>query len=469
MQNYGPSIECLSRAVAINNKNEKALYNLGLSFIAAGRVIEADRMLRAARDVAPANEAIHSALLFNLNNLPTLTRREVFDEHRRWGSRFDGLSAPGNAERRSARGHRKLRVAYLSPDFKRHSVFYFIAPILRAHDRSTIEFFGYADVLQPDEATLQLQAAADHWRDVSCLNNPQLLQLIRDDAIDILVDLAGHTANNRLPIFAARAAPVQISWIGYPGSTGLRQMDYRFTDERADPVGEADALHTETLVRLETGFLCYEPSADSPSPGPTPALANAYVTFGSFNNLSKVTDAVIAVWADILQRVPSAKMIIKAKGLGDAANRNRILTVFQSCGIDASRIECLGFIASVDHHLDQYKRIDIALDTFPYNGTTTTCEALWMGVPVISLVGDRHVSRVGNSLLTTVGLGELIADTQAAYVECAIALAADIARLKNLRARIRDQVRASPLMDASGFARMLERHYVSFMDRRASV
>lgn len=468
MQQYGASIECLSRAVAINDKNEKALYNLGLSLIAAGRVVEADRMFRAARVIAPENEAINSVLLYNLNNLQALTSREIFAEHRQWGSRFDGLTQAVNAQPRSPRGNRKIRVGYLSPDFKRHSVFYFIASILRAHDRSVVECFGYADVLQPDDATLHLKSLADHWRDVSRLNNEQVLQLIRDDAIDILVDLAGHTANNRLPVFAVRAAAVQVSWIGYPGSTGLRKMDYRLTDALADPAGESDALHMETLVRLEGGFLCYEPPVNSPSPGKPPALANGFVTFGSFNNLSKVTDDVIRVWSDILRRIPPSRMILKAKGLGDAGNRDRILSVFQGCGIVTQRIECLGFIGGVDNHLDQYNRIDIALDTFPYNGTTTTCEALWMGVPVITLAGDRHVSRVGKSLLTTVGLGELITDNPNAYIECALALAANIERLKDLRAQMRDKLRTSPLMDAPEFTRILERHYVRFMDKLES-
>jgi protein O-GlcNAc transferase len=459
MQDYGASIECLTRAVTINSQDEKALFNLGLALIATGRVVEADRMFRAAREVAPDNEAIHSALLFNLNYLPGLTPMAVFDEHRRWGARLEEKVRPGeNVPALSPEG-RKLRIGYISPDFRQHSVFYFIAPVLRMHDRSTIECYGYSDVLQPDDATAQLQNATDHWRDVSRMTDEQLHRQIREDAIDILVDLAGHTAGNRLAVFAARAAPVQVSWLGYPGSTGLRQMDYRLTDERADPVAVADKLHTETLVRLEGGFLCYQPPAVTPFPGNTPALTNGFLTFGSFNNLAKVTDQVIVMWSDILKRVPGSKMVLKAKGLGDPATRERILGVFRGCGVDPGRVECLGYIGGVDNHLGQYNRIDIALDTTPYNGTTTTCEALWMGVPVVTIAGDRHVSRVGCSLLTAVGLEALVADCRDAYVDVAVVLAGSIERLQEIRSQMRGQVRTSPLMDASGFTRNLERHF----------
>lgn len=460
--NYGASVECLEKAVAINAGNEKAFYNLGLALMAVGKSVEADRMFRAARDIAPDNNAISSCLLFNLHNLAAPTNREIADEHRRWGSRFDGLSHPGSTQVLPGRDGGKIRVGYVSPDFRWHSVFFFINPVLRAHDRATVECYGYSDVLRPDDATLQLKHAADHWRDISRLSDEQVLSLIRDDAIDILVDLAGHTARNRLPVFAARAAPVQVSWLGYPDTTGLRAMDFRLTDDRVDPVGEADALCTETLVRLEGGFVCYAPPANAPSPGGALMLANGFATFGSFNNLAKVTDQVIRAWSAILHRVPGARLILKAKGLGDASVRARVLSEFQGHGIDGDRVECHGHIVAIDRHFDMYRRIDIALDTFPYNGTTTTCEALWMGVPVVTWAGDRHVSRVGRSLLTTVGLADCVAESEDAYIELAVALAGDVARFASLRTGLRDRMRASPLMDAAGFTRILESHFRRF-------
>lgn len=460
--NYGASIECLTKAMALNTRNEGALFNLGLTLTASGSAIEANRMFQAACDLAPANNAMQSCRLFNLHNAATLAPDEMFNEHRHWAARFDAPTENRAAKIVLKRDRTRIRVGYISPDFKRHSVFYFIHPILKAHDRSAIECYCYSDVLRPDDATQQLVSAADHWRDISRLNDEQVFRQIRDDEIDILVDLAGHTDRNRLPLFATRPAPVQVSWIGYPDTTGLCAMDYRFTDSRADPEGASDVLHTETLVRLESGFLCYEPPASSPDPAHLPARRNGYITFGSFNNLSKVSAEIIQTWSEILRRVPGSKLVLKAHGLGDASVCAMIHARFRSHGIDTSRVECLGHIAEMSRHLAAYHRIDIALDTYPYHGTTTTCEALWMGVPVVTWAGDRHVSRVGKSLLTAVGLASCVADDQLAYIDLAVILANDPGKLEALRDGLRERMRNSPLMDAAGFTQVLERHFRRF-------
>jgi predicted O-linked N-acetylglucosamine transferase (SPINDLY family) len=254
---------------------------------------------------------------------------------------------------------------------------------------------------------------------------------------------------------------VQASAIGYPDTTGLRMIDYRMTDSVADPPGTADELHTETLLRLPGCFLCYRPFEGSPQVAPLPALTNGFVTFGSFNSLPKVTADVIALWASILGSLPGSRLIMKCAQLGDMPTRARVQQLFLTQSISSDRIELCGEIPSLAEHLDLYNRVDVALDPFPYNGTTTTCEALWMGVPVITLAGDRHAARVGVSLLSAVGLPDLTADSHQTYGEKAVSLARDVQRLQSLRAGLRERMGSSALTDAAGFTRGLEKAYRS--------
>ena len=291
------------------------------------------------------------------------------------------------------------------------------------------------------------------------MRDTAVAQRIRDDGIDILVDLAGHTAGNRLVVFTERPAPVQMTWLGYPNTTGLSAMDYRLTDAVADPQGIDDTLHSETLLCLPNGFLCFAPEPDAPEIGPLPALANGHVTFGSFNNLAKVTPEVMETWAAILHRVPRSRLLMKAGSLADEETRKRYLEILVALGIDAGRVELLSWIASNSGPLGAYGRVDIGLDPFPYNGTTTTCEALWMGVPVVTLRGDRHSGRVGASILTRVGLADLVAETRSGTVETAVRLADDLDRLSVLREDLRDRMRDSPLSDAAAFAHDFETIY----------
>ena len=282
---------------------------------------------------------------------------------------------------------------------------------------------------------------------------------IREDSIDILIDLAGHTANNRLPVFAERPAPVQVTWLGYPNTTGLSAMDYRLTDVIADPEGDADVLHSENLMRLPNGFLCFAPAADAPEIAGTPALTTGQVTFGSFNNLAKVTPEVVETWAHVLHRIPKSQLVIKSRPLADAETRERYVEMFGAHGIDAGRVELCSWIASRSGHLGAYNRVDVGLDPFPYNGTTTTCEALWMGVPVITLCGDRHSGRVGASILIRIALKDLVAETKAIYVEKTVALANDLDRLSALRSDLRSRMKMSPLCDPELFTRDVEATY----------
>jgi predicted O-linked N-acetylglucosamine transferase (SPINDLY family) len=282
------------------------------------------------------------------------------------------------------------------------------------------------------------------------------------DGIDILVDLAGHTAENRLLVFARKPAPVQITWLGYPNTTGMPVMDYRLTDEIADPPGEAGHYHSETLIRLPDGFLCYSPPDDAPEVSGLPARQSVRITFGSFNNLPKINEAVIALWSRLLLQVPQSDLLLKSKQFADAHVRQRFLDLFTSHGIAAERITLQPRVPSTAGHLALYDRVDIGLDPFPYNGTTTTCEALWMGVPVITLRGDRHAGRVGASLLTRVGLKELIAESEAHYIEIGKKLARDLDGLEELRTDLRARMQASTLCDGQSFARMMENTFRLF-------
>ncbi|HYA27639.1 MAG TPA: tetratricopeptide repeat protein [Acidobacteriota bacterium] len=459
--NYSAAAESLSRAAVLDPRDEKTFYNLGLALMRSGRAAEAGQMLRRARDIAPNNSAIHTCLLFNLHHVAGLSNREIFDEHLRWAARF-GAEYPGRTAAAQAPARTRLRVGYISPDFRTHSVFYFIHPIVKEHDRATIECYCYSDVTQPDDLTRKLMNEADHWRDISGLDDDQAFRLIQQDGIDILVDLAGHTDRNRLRMLSRKAAPVQVSYLGYPDTTGLRTVDYRLTDEWADPEGVSDDYYTEKLVRLENGFLCYEPPVEPPFHRSVPARQNGFVTFGSYNNLAKINGDVILAWSDILRQLPGAKLLLKARGLGDPSVRATFLSEFRSHGIGADRIECLGHMIDVDQHLDAYNRMDVALDTFPYNGTATTCEALWMGVPVITFTGERHASRVGTSLLTSIGLTDCIAGGRESYIDLAVQLARDVDKLEGIRAGLRERMRSSPLMDAAKFCRTLERKYRLF-------
>ena len=300
------------------------------------------------------------------------------------------------------------------------------------------------------------RAHADHWHDISGMSDEAAVQLIEANKIDVLVDLAGRSKNHRLGIFRRKPAPIQISWLGYPSTTGVSAIDYRITDTTADPIGAADDHHAETLLRLDGGFHCYTPPDPSPKPAPSPVNRNGYVTFGSFNNLAKVSENTIAVWSDILRQTPQSVLLLKSLSLGSRETRNTILAAFNASGIDANRIKLTGWIPQSETPLAAYHQIDIALDTFPYNGTTTTFEALWMGVPVVTVSGSRHAGRVGASILGALDLGDLVAFTTADYIAACTSLARDRKKLNSLRDSLRARLRVSSLMDGVGFTRRME-------------
>lgn len=446
------------QAARLKPEYVSAWRNLGLLLLDQGRQSEAMAELRQAVQRGPDDTEAHSALLFALNYDPAEDSETVFAEHERWGRKLARLQPCTRMTPGHIGPERRLKIGYVSPDFRTHSVAYFIEPVLARHNPANIETYCYAEVSHPDATTARLKPLAAHWRDTFGRTDDEMIDMIRGDGIDILVDLAGHTTHNRLPVFARKPAPMQVSYLGYPNTTGLATMDFRLTDIEADPRGQ-EAFHTEQLARLPHGFLCYTPPATAPAVSPLPAYAAGHVTFGSFNNLAKMTPEVTAVWSRILHAVPGARFIIKNKSIKDEPTRARFLALFREAGIPAERVDLIAWVPETEGHLSLYHRIDIALDTFPYNGATTTCEALWMGVPIVTLAGNRHAARVGVSLLTRVGLTDLIAQTPEGYVDLSVRLASDLDSLATLRAHLREQMARSRLCDGTGFTRDLEAAY----------
>src|SRR6185295_4790054 len=421
------------------------------------------RSLRRALALHPDDTEAHRNLLLAMNYSSELGAAEIAAEHRRFGHLHE---QPAGAAPIDAAWPRRLRVGYVSPDFRAHVVASFMWPILARHDRERFEVHCYYTHRAVDEATRGLRALAEHWADCAELSEKDLAARIRADRIDILVDLSGHTGKSRLGSFALRPAPVQVTYLGYANTTGMRAVDYRITDARADPPGDADALHVERLLRLPKTFLCYRPGPDVIPVAPLPAARAGAVTFGCFNNFQKLSERFVEAAARLLIAAPESRLLLKAKPLGLRSIADELRGRFLRHGIDGRRLELRGWEANVENHLAAYSEVDIALDSFPYNGTTTSCEALWMGVPVITLRGERHAARVGASLLHTLGLDEFIARDEQEFVAIAARLAADLRRLADLRAGMRQRMRDSPLMDEAGFVGDLERAYLEIWRAR---
>lgn len=453
----------LQRAIELNPGYTNAYSNLGATLRGMGRLPEATAAYRKALALQPQSPDANNHHAYHYSNLLTalqydgdLPGEELLAEYRRFAARFEEpLKAQWTAHGNAREEGKRLKVGYVSPDFRRHAVAYFIEPVLANHDKSQVEVFCYYSHVQRDEVTERLQSYADVWVECKGLTDEQLAQRIREDGIDILVDLAGHTGHNRMLTFARKPAPVQIEYLGYPGTSGLSAMDYRLTDWLADPAG-SEANYTEELLRLPDCLCCYRPEAQMPEVGPLPAQANGYVTFGSFNNYNKIDDLCLQLWSVILRAVPGAKLLMMTVPEGEA--RERLAQRFGELGVARERLEFLGKLPGADFHRAM-GRADIALDPLAVTGGTTTCETLWMGVPVVVLVGAKYVTRVGYSFLSAAGLSEFAATSVQGYVELAVRLAQDVALLSELRAGLRTHVAGSALVDEARFARNLEATY----------
>ncbi len=455
-------------AVALRPEVPETWINLGSIRMHGGWPADAVSATRRSLILHPNYPEAHSNVLMALEFLDE-SPLALLAEHRRFDARH---GRPRSAHHRrhdnDSAPDRPLRIGYVSSDFRQHVASCFFEPLLAAHDPDQVQAICYSDTALPDAVTRRLTALSADWRQAVGAGEEALADMIRADRIDILVDLTGHSAGNRQTVFARRPAPIQVTWLGYPDTSGLSAMDYRIIDAITDPEGFADGLASEALMRLPDGFLCYWPPRGAPTPAPLPSADGRPVTFGSLNKLAKVTPTVIAAWAGILRRTPESRLLLKALGLADDLVRGDVERRFAHHGIGPERLELVSWSPSWLDHLALYRRIDIALDTFPYNGTTTTCEALWMGVPVVTVLGERHAARVGGSLLTRLGLSNLVAFGVEEYIDTAVRLAADPDHLAGLRLGLRERMRRSPLCDAAGFARRMEDAYRTMWRRWCS-
>ncbi|MGB8167556.1 MAG: tetratricopeptide repeat protein [Chthoniobacteraceae bacterium] len=461
------AVAAYREALWLNPNFADAHFNLANALWDMGLLDPAIAGYRRALQLKPNYAEARSNLLLALHYVSGLDPESIFREHRTWGElHARPLEENAVPHANDPSPERRLRIGYVSPDFRLHSVASFFENLLTNHDRAEVEVFCYSNLLRSDSVTERLRMQAAHWREISELNDAQAAELIRRDQIDILIDLAGHTSRNRLLTFAHRPAPVQVTYLGYCDTTGLKTMDYRLTDAHADPPGMTEHFHSEELVRLQAGAWCYRPFEEAPTVNAPPVLRTGSVTFGSFNALPKVTDVTVLLWTRILRDVPNSRLLLKNPGLQDPSVHRRLRNLVEKEGISPERLELLGHLPSLSDHLSTYQRVDIALDTFPYHGTTTTCEALWMGVPVVSLAGKTHASRVGVSLLSTVGLPELVASSENEYLHLAVKLANDLPRLTKLRQTLRHRMQDSPLMDGPRLARGIEAAYREMWRKR---
>lgn len=456
---FESALAAAARAVQTAPHSPRTHIALSIARMQSGRADLAAAVLREALARLPGNHELLTALVATLNYRHDVAPREITGLSRQLGATLAAAAGP-QAPLPTRNSPARLRIGYLSPDLRDHAIASFMEGPLAHHDRAAFDIFCYGPSPTHDAVSKRLRSHAKHWIDVSRMPDSALVSRIRADGIDILVELSGHTAGTRLHALARRAAPIHVSYLGYPATTGMPTIDARIVDSLTDPPGEpADSLSTERLIRLDPCFLCYSPPRDAPDPSPPPHTTTGHVTFGSLNAVPKLSEAALDTWAGILAAVPNSRLILKARPLGSPTTQANILKPFTTRGIDPSRINFRGHSDSASAHLSTYHQIDIALDPFPYTGTTTTCEALHMGVPVVTLAGGAHAGRVGVSLLTQVGLQDLIADSPDAYTRTAAAIAADTVRLAALRTSLRPTLAASPLCNPQAFTRRLEAAY----------
>jgi predicted O-linked N-acetylglucosamine transferase (SPINDLY family) len=458
--NLDEAVASYRRAAELKPEFAEALSNLGTALKDQGNLDEAIACYRRALELKPGFAAAHSNLIYALNFCPGVDARAIYEEQHRWEQQhaapLAGQIQPHSNERSA---DRPLRIGYVSPDFREHVVGRFMLPLLEAHDYEYFEIYCYASVRLPDAMTDRCRAQADVWRNAAAMTDEQLAQMIRDDQIDILVDLAMHTAGNRLLAFARKPAPVQVAYLAYAGATGLSTMDYCLTDRYLDPPGERagddERIYGEELIRLPDTYWCYRAPALAPAVNPLPALEAGHITFGCFNTFSKVTEPTLAAWIELLAAAPASRLLLHANA---GHHRERARELFARHGIAHDRVTFVDRVPAAEY-FGLYHRVDVALDPFPFGGGTTTCDALWMGVPVVSLAGQTSVGRGGLSILSNVELAELVASDREQYIRIAQQLAGDLPRLSQLRATLQDRMRGSPLTDVPRFARHLEAAY----------
>ncbi len=447
------------RSVALDPGNITPILLLAQFLADAGRIPDTAPLLERVLQLSPGHPSAVSGLLATRLYDPTWAPEELAQFHRAWCESLESLVEPLSPPQLDWNPGRKLRIGYLSGDFRQHSCADFIEPLLRAHDRRQVHVLLYHSAPGSGDArTLLFQGLADGWAEVHGLDDAALAERIRQDKVDVLVDLSGHSAYNRLTVLAKQAAPVQLEWLGYPFTTGLTRLEGRITDSRVDPPGN-EAFSSEPLLRLDPSYLCWQPSEILPDPTPAPSQRGAPFTFASFNHFAKLNEAVVQTWAALLRRTPGSRLLLKGKGSSDPVLRDKLLQGFEDEGVPGGRIEFSGFFTDPKAHFSLYRQVDLALDPFPYNGVTTTLEALWMGVPVLALQGRHSLARHGSAILGLLGLDSLIAQDPQEYVTKGASLASDPEGLRAVRTGLRARLAASPICDAPEFAQRMEALY----------
>jgi predicted O-linked N-acetylglucosamine transferase (SPINDLY family) len=450
------AIASYRQAIRLKPDYAEAHSNLGNALKDMGQLDEAIASYRRAARLKPDYAVPHSNLIYGLHFHPAYDARMIYEEHQRWNHQFaDPLRTSVQPHVNDRNPDRRLRIGYVSPDFREHCQSFFTIPLLSNHDREAFEIFCYAHVLRPDAVTERIRGYAQVWRSILRMTDAEAARNIREDRIDILIDLTMHMARGRPLIFVRKPAPVQAAWLAYPGTTGLDAIDYRLTDPYLDPPGLNDQFYSETSIRLPDSFWCYDPLATQVPVNALPAQTHGHITIGCLNNFCKVTEPVLRLWAQVLKTVPRSRFIMLCP---EGSRRQPLLDLLQREGISPDRIELVARRPRLQY-LDLFHRIDVGLDSFPYNGHTTNLDSFWMGVPVITLVGQTVVGRAGLSQLTNLGLPELIAQTPEQYVQIAAESAGDLPRLAELRRTLRGRMQASPLMDGPRFARNIEAAY----------
>jgi predicted O-linked N-acetylglucosamine transferase (SPINDLY family) len=445
-------------ALKLSPDDVNVLCNLGSLYIGMGWPEKAEDMFRHGLEVDPHFAPLHQNMLLGLVYAPHRTPQQFYEDSRAFGR---DIADPLRRTRMRAvdkAPERRLRIGYVSGDFRKHSVNYFAESLIANHDHEQYELFAYFNMMKGDDVTERMRGYFDHWRDIYRMGDDEVADLIEADGIDILVDLSGHTDGNRLKVFARKPAPVQVTWLGFPATTGMKAMDYRITDKYAEPPGVSDNLNVEKLWRLPHIFYCYGGGQKEVEVIDHPPFEdNGYITFGCFNNFAKVTDEVLQTWSRIMQRVPDSRLLLEIAGIDGPAVQDVVKGRLVRAGLPGDRI--ILKLRKSENQFVLYNRIDIALDPFPCNGGTTSMDTLWMGVPFITLAGQHFVSRMGVTILTNAGLPQLIADSPDDYIAKAVALAQDRDGLKALRHGLRERFIASPVMDGPLFTKDMEDAY----------
>jgi len=454
---YGEAIAGIQDALRFAPDVAELHVLIGRAYAVQGRLDDALSSYRQALALQPKFPIFHSVALFMFHYSPDWDAPALAAEHRIWGERFaDHLGRPGYRHANQPDPARKLRVGYVSADFRLHPIGFFMDAVLASHDRNAFDIVCYSSG-QPDPWTERLRVNVPLWRTINGLGDGELAQLIEQDRIDILIDLAGHTDGNRLLMFARKPAPVQVSWMGYFNTTGIRAMDYLIVDSQIAPLDE-QAPFVEEALRIPGCYLAYQVPDYAGPVAPAPCIERGFVTYGCFNELSKVGTHAVPVFSEILRQNPTSRLVMRNRPFADEATRNLYQQHFERCGIEPGRLDLLGPCSHIEY-FQSYAQVDITLDPFPYNGGTTTCESLAMGVPVVNLRGDRFVSRLGSTILHNAGLDDLITHSQAEYIEKAVELGRNPARLAEMRTNMRQKLAASTLFDTAGFTKKLESAY----------